>query len=189
MRRTEARSRRRRLGVAAVGTALVVLVGCGGDDGGGPEGTGTAPTTTAPLDPGVTFPEDAPTTSERPPGPGPGPGPGEVVSEPGAVPDGFPVDFPVPEGAEVEVGTSGRAQGELRFAVDYRVDDDPEAVHRFYRAAVDDEGWAVLIDDDDGSGDGYVGQLVFESDTFVGSVLIAGIDGETLLTLTATLPD
>jgi hypothetical protein len=175
------------VGVAVAAAAL--LAACGGDDGGGPEATAPAPTTTIPLDPGVTFPEDAPTTTGPPASPGSGPGPGEVVSEPGEVPDGFPADFPVPEGAEVEVGTSGRAQGELRFAVDYRVDDDPAAVHRFYRAAVDEEGWAVLIDDDDGTGDDYVGQLVFESDTFVGSVLIAGTDGDTLLTLTATLPD
>ena len=174
--------------MAAVLVAVVALVGCG-DDGAG-EDAGT--TSTSSLDPGVTFTDDvtvpssgapgAPTTTMRP---------GEVVSVPNEVPEQFPANFPVPEAAEVEVGSTGRAEGELRVAVDYAIDDErPQAVFDFYRTAIDQAGFAVLLEDSDGQGQDFVGQLVFETDTYVGNVLVSG-DGDrgVLLTLTATMPD
>jgi hypothetical protein len=171
--------------VVAVLVAAVALAGCA-DDGAG-EDAGT--TSTVSLDPGVTFTDDvtvpssgAPTTTMRP---------GEVVSVPNEVPEQFPANFPVPEQAEVEVGSTGRAEGELRVAVDYAIDDErPQAVFDFYRTAIGEAGFAVLLEDSDGRGQDFVGQLVFETDTYVGNVLVSG-DGDrgVLLTLTATMPD
>lgn len=184
------RLRRWPAAVGAVAAGLVLLTAACGDDGGG-EGA-VATTTTATLDPGVTFPDTTTTTA---PAATPGSSttttaPAQVESVPGEVPGGFPADFFVPEGAVVEVGSSGRAQGERRFAVDYRVDASPRSVHQDYQDALDTPGVTVLVDDESGSGDDYVAQLVFETDAYVGSVLIGGDGaGATILTLTATLPD
>jgi hypothetical protein len=178
---------RRALAGAVLAAAL--LAGCG-DDGGGESATPASETTT--LDPGVTFDQDvtvpdaAPqgattTVTTDPP----------VQTEAGEVPPRFPAGFPVPEGAEVEVGSVGRVEGELRLAVDYTIADElPVAVHEFYRDAVDEAGFTVLLDSDDGRGANYIGQMVFETAAFIGNVLVSGdgADG-VLLTLTATLPD
>ncbi len=172
---------------AAVVLAGLALAACG-DDG----GSATPSTATTTLDPGVTFDQDVTvpssaaggattTVTTTPP----------VQTEAGEVPPRFPESFPVPEGAEVEVGSVGQAPGELRLAVDFSVaDESPAAVHDFYRHAIDDAGHAVLLDSDDGHGADYVGQMVFETDTYIGNVLVSGdgADG-VLLTLTATLPD
>jgi len=75
--------------------------------------------------------------------------------------------------------------------VDYTIaDQTPAAIHDFYRDEIDQAGFSVLLDSDSGQGPDYIGQLVFETDTFIGNVLVAGdgADG-VLLTLTATLPD
>ncbi len=75
--------------------------------------------------------------------------------------------------------------------MDYTIADElPAVVHDFYRDAVDEAGFTVLLDSDDGRGADYVGQMVFETTTFIGNVLVSGdgADG-VLLTLTATLPD
>ena len=172
--------------------ATVLLAACG-DDGGGESATPASETTT--LDPGVTFDQDVTVPSTVPPGASTTPAPPTteppVQTEVGEVPPQFPEAFPVPEGAEVEVGSIGRVEGELRLAVDYTIaDETPAAVHDFYRSAIDDAGFAVLLDSDDGQGADYVGQMVFETDAFIGNVLISGdgADG-VLLTLTATLPD
>lgn len=173
---------------AGVLLAAVLLAGCG-DDGGGSATPASATTT---LDPGVTFDQDVTVPSTVPEG-----ATTTVTTEPpvqtevGEVPPRFPEEFPVPERAEVEVGSVGRVEGELRLAVDYTIaDESPAAVHEFYRNAVDDAGFAVLLDSDNGRGANYIGQLVFETDTFIGNVLVSGdgADG-VLLTLTATLPD
>ena len=166
---------------------ILLLGACSGDDDGG-----VAATSTSSLDPGVTFdnevtvpttaPEGAPTTTVPLP---------EVETVPGEVPASFPDGFPVPEGAEVEVGSEGAVEGEIRVAVDYTVPGtDPADVHDFYVDAAAEEGWSVLLESSDGTGADFVGQLVFETDTFVGNVLVAGDGaGNTLLTITATLPD
>ena len=107
------------------------------------------------------------------------------------MPDRFPGRFPVPDGAEVEVGSSGHAEGELRLSVDYTIaDEDPAAVMDFYRDAVTQAGYSILLDEEAGTGRDYVGTLVFETDTYVGNVLVSA-DGrrDVLLSLTATLPD
>jgi len=185
-------STRRALFVAALAAlaAGVLLVGCGGDDGGGESATAASETTT--LDPGVTFDQDVTVPSSVPAGATTTvAGEPPVQTEVGEVPPQFPEAFPVPEGAEVEVGSVGRVEGELRLAVDYTVaDETPAAVHDFYRAAIADAGFTVLLDSDDGQGADYIGQMVFETDTFIGNVLVSGdgADGA-LLTLTATLPD
>lgn len=165
-----------------------LLAGCSGDDGGA---ANTSSTETTTLDPGVTFEEDV----TVPTGPGAATTttvlPGDVVSQPGQVPNQFPGSFPVPEGAEVEIGSVGHAEGEVRLAVDYTVaDEDPAAVMDFYREAVADAGFSVLLDDEDGTRRDYIGTLVFETDTYIGNVL-ASADGAhgVLLSLTATLPD
>lgn len=181
---------RRADAAAGLLVAGLLLAGCG-DDGGGGGGEASSTETTT-LDPGVTFETDvtAPTTAAPGAGTTTVPEALDVESEPGAVPGEFPGDFPVPEDAVVEVGSVGRAEGELRVAVDYAVDADPAEVLDFYRDAVDEAGHDVLLDDDDGTGRQFIGQLVFETDTYVGNVLVSadGADG-TLLTLTATLPD
>jgi hypothetical protein len=97
----------------------------------------------------------------------------------------------VPDGAVVEVGSVGRAEGELRLAVDYSLAAaDPGETFDFYADAVDEAGWSVLLTDTDGEGQDFIGQLVFETDRFVGNVLVSGDGGNgVLLTLTATIPD
>jgi hypothetical protein len=178
---------RRTPAVAILVAALVA--GCG-DDGGGV--SAPAPSETTTLDPGVTFDQDVTvpstvregattTVAAEPP----------VQTEVGEVPPQFPAGFPVPDGAEVEVGSIGRVEGELRLAVDYTIADElPAVVHEFYRDAVDEAGFTVLLDSDDGRRGDYIGQMVFETATFIGNVLVSGdgADG-VLLTLTATLPD
>jgi hypothetical protein len=69
-------------------------------------------------------------------------------------------------------------------------DTSPAEVFAFYEDAVADGGWNVLLKDTDGQGQDFIGQLVFETDTYVGNVLVSG-DGDAgvLLTLTATVPD
>lgn len=175
----------RRAGVGLM--ALLVLVGCGGDDG-----DGSGATSTTRLDPGVTFTDDITVPSSAAPGtPSTTTPPAEVETRPGEVPGRFPASFPVPDRAAVEVGSVGRAEGELRLAVDYTIDRGrPQEVFAFYRDAITEAGFSVLLEDSDGRGQDFVGQLVFETDTYVGNVLVSG-DGErgVLLTLTATLPD
>jgi hypothetical protein len=153
----------------------LLAAGCG-DDGG-------AATETTTLDPGVTFEDEVTVPTGSVP-------PGTVRSEPGEIPPDFPEDFPLPEGADVELGSVGEAEGEVRLAVDLSIEEgDPAEVLAFYRDAVADAGFAVLLDEEDGQGSRLVGQLVFETDEYVGSVLISG-DGEggVLVSLTATAP-
>lgn len=179
--------------LAVVGLAAVLLTGCSGDDG-GEETTPASETTT--LDPGVTFDQDVTVPSAVPPGGTPNPATPPTTEPPvqtevGEVPARFPDTFPVPEGAEVEVGSVGQVTGELRLAVDYAIaDETPAVVHDFYRDAIDQAGFTVLLDSDDGQGADYIGQMVFETDTYIGNVLVSGdgADG-VLLTLTATIPD
>jgi hypothetical protein len=174
---------------AALGllAAALLLGACGGDDG----DAGGA-TSTSSLDPGVTFEEDVTVPTTAPQGATTTTsGPGEVETQPNQVPEQFPADFPVPPDAVVEVGSSGAAEGEIRVAVDYAIArTDPAAVFAFYEQAVGEAGWSVLLSDTDGQGQSFVGQMVFETDTFVGNVLVSG-DGVNgvLLALTATLPD
>ena len=183
-----------RRALAAATLAAVLLAACSGDDGGG-DGSATPASETTTLDPGGTFDQDVTAPSAVPGGPQEPPDSPTteppVQTEAGEVPAEFPGDFPVPEGAEVEVGSVGQVEGELRLAVDYTIaDETPSAVHAFYRDAVDQAGFTVLLDSDDGRGADYIGQMVFETDTFIGNVLVSGdgADG-VLLTLTATIPD
>ena len=48
----------------------------------------------------------------------------------------------------------------------------------------------MLLDESDGRGRQLIGQIVFETDTYIGNVLVSG-DGANgvLLTLTATMPE
>lgn len=177
-----------------MGLVAVLLAGCSGDDGG--DGAATSATETTTLDPGVTFDQDVTVPSAVPPGDTANPATPPTTEPPvqtevGEVPARFPDTFPVPEGAEVEVGSIGRVEGELRLAVDYTIaDQTPAAIHDFYRDEIDRAGFSVLLDSDSGQGPDYIGQLVFETDTFIGNVLVAGDGGDgVLLTLTATLPD
>jgi len=179
-----------RKALAAAALATILRAACGGDDDGGEAATPASETTT--LDPGVTFDQDVTVPTTAVPG-----ATTTVTTEPpvqtevGEVPARFPESFPVPEGAEVEVGSVGQVPGELRLAVDFTVDDEsPAAVHEFYRDAVAEAGYTVLLDSDDGQGADYIGQMVFETDTYIGNVLVSG-DGANgvLLTLTATIPD
>ncbi len=177
-----------------MGLLAVLLAGCSGDDGGDDAATSATETTT--LDPGVTFDQDVTVPSAVPPGDTANPATPPTTEPPvqtevGEVPARFPDTFPVPEGAEVEVGSIGRVEGELRLAVDYTVPEaTPADIHAFYRDAVDQAGFTVLLDSDSGPGADYIGQMVFETDTVVGNVLVSGdgADG-VLLTLTATIPD
>lgn len=168
----------------------LVLGACSGDDGDSSE----ASTATSSLDPGVSFDNDVTVPTDgtgRPTATTVAVDPTEVETLPREVPEEFPGGFPVPEGATVDVGSIGRAEGELRVAVDYSIAQGPPAdVFAFYTEAVADEGWSVLLNDTDGEGQEFIGQLVFETDRFVGNVLVTG-DGRrgVLLTLTATLPD
>ena len=177
--------------LAAMAGAALLAAGCGDRD----DGDASATTDSVTLDPGVTFedevtvPTDAagrpdPTATSMPTG-------AEVTTEVGQVPDRFPADFPIPEGAEVEIGSVGRAQGELRLSADFRMAESaPADVADFYREAIAEAGFAVLLDEQAGAGSGFVGQFAFETDAYVGNVLVSG-DGEdgVLLVLTATLPD
>jgi hypothetical protein len=178
----------RRWRAAASLVVLFVVVGCSSDDA---EDAGTA-TSTSSLDPGVTFENDVTVPTTGAPGaPTTTAAPGEVETTPREVPDEFPRGFPVPDGATVEVGSTGTAEGERRVAVDYSIERaDPAETFAFYEDAADEGGWNVLLNDTDSQGQQFVGQLVFETDTFVGNVLVTG-DGHTgvLLTLTATMPD
>lgn len=170
---------------AALLAAALLLAGCSGDDA--PE----AATSTSTLDPGVTFEDDvtvpttatpgATTTTTRP---------ADVQTQPRQVPEEFPDDFPVPEDVTVEVGAVGRADGELRVSVDHSIARaDPAEVFAFYQDAVEQAGWSVLLDDTEGQGRQFIGQLVFETDAYVGNVLVSGDGGRgVLLTLTATMP-
>lgn len=166
---------------------VALLAGCTGEDG---DTAGSTATATSTLDPGVTFEDDVTVPS----GSGASttvPPAGEVESTPGQVPDRFPRHFPVPDGAEVELGSAGHAEGELRLSVDYAIaDEDPTAVMDFYREALAEAGYSILLDDEAGAGRDYIGTLVFETDTYVGNVLVSA-DGrrDVLLSLTATLPD
>jgi hypothetical protein len=178
------RSRRAALGLAAV----LFVVGCS-DDGGDDT---SAATSTSSVDPGVTFENDVTVPTTAAPGaPTTTADPGEVQTTPREVPEEFPRRFPVPEGAVVEVGSTGAAEGERRVAVDYSIEDaEPAETFAFYEDAADEGGWNVLLNDTDGRGQSFVGQLVFETDTFVGNVLVSGDGGAgVLLTLTATMPD
>ena len=169
---------------------LLLLGACSDDDGGSAQ-----PTSTSSLDPGVTFEDDVTVTTDAS-------GsvvtttvpiePDDVESTPREVPEEFPADFPLPgDDALVEVGTVGRAEGELRVSVDYSIErGDPFQTYDDYLRAIDQGGWPVLLDDSDGEGQEFVGQIVFETDAYVGNVLVSG-DGDAgvLLSLTATLPD
>lgn len=168
-------------------TAVALLGACSGDDGGPAE----AATSTSSLDPGVTFDNDVTIPSTVVGGTTTTAAPGEVETTPRQVPADFPQGFPVPDDAVVEVGSTGSAEGERRVAVDYSIaDTDPADTFAFYQDALADSGANVLLHDADGDGQDFIGQLVFETDTFVGNVLVSG-DGESgvLLTLTATIPD
>ena len=111
---------------------------------------------------------------------------------PARSPRSSPASFPVPEGAEVEVGSIGRAEGELRVAVDYSIAEGPPAdVFDFYRRGRRRRGLVGAPERrPTARARSFIGQLVFETDTYVGNVLVTG-DGRrgVLLTLTATLPD
>jgi len=171
-------------------TALLVAGGCSDDD------ASEATTSTSSLDPGVTFEDDVtvPTdpsgsvvTTTVPVGTD------DVETFPRQVPDEFPADFPTPalDDATLEVGSVSRVEGELRVAVDWSIaGGDPFQVYDDELRAIDQAGLPVLLDDSDGEGQEFVGQIVFETDTYVGNVLVSGdgADG-VLLTLTATLPD
>ena len=176
--------------VGAVLRAAGLLLGACSDDGGSAE-----PTSTSSLDPGVTFEDDitVPTDDSGQAVATTVPvDPADVESTPREVPDEFPENFPVPERATVEVGSVGHGDNELRVATEYVLADaDPAETLDFYRDAIArHDDWSLLLDDADGEGQELIGQLVFETNTYVGNVLVSG-DGDAgvLLTLTATLPE
>jgi len=174
---------------ATLAVAGVLLLGACSDDG----DSGSAATSTSSLDPGVTF-EDitVPTTPDGQPSAATVPvDPDDVEVTPRQEPRRFPEDFPRPEGATVEMGSVGHAPGELRLAVDYSIDEgDPFETYDSYLRAIDQGGWPVLLDDSDGEGQDFIGQIVFETDTYIGNVLVSGDGGSgALVTLTATLPE
>jgi hypothetical protein len=175
-----------------MGVAVVLLLGaCSGDD----DGSAGGATSTSSLDPGVTFENDVTVPSTAAPG---RPGAttttaatGDVATVPREVPAGFPTNFPVPDDAVVEVGSTGAVEGEQRFAVDYSIAaTNPADVFAFYTEAIAEAGHSVLLSDTDGNGQSFIGQLVFETNAYIGNVLVSG-DGDAgvLLTLTATAPD
>ena len=178
-----------RAGSLALGlAALLVLAGCSDDDGGSDESA----TSTSSVDPGVTFENDVTVPTTAAPGaPTTTVAPGDVQTTPRQVPEEFPRGFPVPEDAVVEVGSTGTAEGERRVAVDYAIERaDPAEVFAFYEDAAAEGDWNVLLNDTDGEGQDFVGQLVFETNAYVGNVLVSGNGARgVLLTLTATMPD
>lgn len=159
-------SRGRRLLLAMM--LAVPVAGCG-DDG--------ATATTAPADTGVTFPDEV-TLPDGSPAPTTGADDLEIT---GSLPPGFPDDFPLPDGARIEFGSATVVGNDDVRSVDLAVPGDAVAVAEFYRGVIDDAGFAVLYDE--------IGNLRFETDTFVGDVLISARDEDTVnLVLTATSP-
>ena len=161
----------RRVVLASV-IALTVAggaAGCGGDD----EPSGGS----VPVDTGVTFP-DTVTLPDGSPATTTATGDLEIT---GSLPPGFPDDFPLPDGARIEFGSATVVGNDDVRSVDLAVPGDVVAVAQFYRDVIEDSGFAVLYDE--------IGNLRFETDSFVGDVLISARDEDTVnLVLTATSP-
>jgi hypothetical protein len=158
---------------AALLVTLLVTAACAGGDR-EPEST----TTTA-GDAGVAFPDpvtvpptDASTSSTTVDP--------QVTLSPGA-PRGFPADFPRPDDAEVLVGSATMVGEDRVLSIDLTTTDTVDDVTGFYRGAVDDAGFTLLFDAAD--------NLRFETDDYVGDVLVTASGGTTTIALTATLPD
>lgn len=178
-------------GRARVAVALAVAItwtmsGCGGDDGAAPA---TSSTALPPPDTGVRLPDATP-------GSGAGGAPADDDSAPVVdlavddLPDGWPRDFPIPEKAVVDLGSSttidrGRVLG-VQLCV---AGTTPMAVVQGYLDALDADGYTVLRDQVTGSGSSAQGTVTFETTAYVGDILVV-TDGPTAvgLTLTATYP-
>jgi hypothetical protein len=176
-------------GTRRAASALVVamaLVACGGDDGGqaAPSSTGLPP-----PDTGVRLPDIGPGSGSAPGGPEAG-APPSVDLAVDELPAGWPDDFPIPEGAVIDLGSSTRIDGTRVLAGQLVVGDtSPAAIVEGYLEALDGDGYTLLRDRTTGTGGSAQGTLTFETKDYVGDVLAVTGDAATVaLTLTATFP-
>jgi hypothetical protein len=136
----------------------------------GPDGV-TGPTTAA----GATAPA---TSAGAAPDPSIGSG----------APRGFPDDFPRPDDAEPVVGSATIVGEDRVLSLELAASDDLARVVAFFRRAIDDAEFAVLLDQADGPNRTGSANLRFATDDYVGDVLITATPGGTSIVLTATLP-
>ena len=151
---------------AALLVGAVLLVGCTQND---PEqdareaierATGSAPTTRAPG--GSTTTTAAPASDF------------EVDTTSGELPEGWPENFPLPEGDDVEIVDSAKA-GDVLTVTLHVPSMEPAELTAFYRQQLDAAGFAIL---DESAG------LTFDAGAYNGNVLIAPGQGITTATLT-----
>jgi hypothetical protein len=104
------------------------------------------------------------------------PGGGEVEVG-GDIPDGFPDNFPVYDGADVTAGYRGEQEGNEGFFVSWETDDDLDDVQAFYEEELDKNGWE--LSGTFSSGDGVVLSATHAADKLSGGVTIGEADGKT----------
>jgi hypothetical protein len=101
---------------------------------------------------------------------------GGQVSTSDDIPDEFPDDFPVYDGADVQGSITGEDDDREVVTVTWQTDDSQEDVQNFYEEEFENGPWEA---ESTGTFSGGLGSLVARKGDKVGSVLIAEADGKT----------
>lgn len=105
-------------------------------------------------------------------------GDGEVTAGEG-LPEGWPDDFPVYDGADLQGGVRGDVDGQEGLIATWETDDDASDVVEFYTQELEDGPWRSVSTTT--SGDGTIFIVQHDDDDQGGSVLIGEDEGSTTI--------
>jgi hypothetical protein len=105
----------------------------------------------------------------------------EIGNSEGKIPDGFPSDIPIYEGAKIVGNVKTSEGGKTNFAVTLDTNDDPSKVLEFYKGELENNGYKISSATEMGAGNAV---LSFEKNgKGVGGVTISVAEGKTHIML------
>lgn len=102
-----------------------------------------------------------------------------IEGDTGKIPDGFPSDFPMYKGAQVDSTSSITSENDVTHYINLVSDADVKAVYDWYKAEFEAEGWEIQGDVMMSGSDGDTGMLTVEKNRSQGTVTMGAGDGGT----------